>query len=249
MHMQTSSRRSRKRHVQQELFRRGGKRRRAGRRPNGARAGSPHQKRPKVRPNQALHVVLRVTAAVGNMRRRELYKAIRDATITAGMHERIRIVHISLQRTHIHMLVEADNKLALARGMQGFQISAARNINTALGVDRYRRRRGPVFADRYHLEVITSPTRAHRALSYVLNNWRKHHEDRHGPAKTWLVDPFSSGISFPDWKELEDKHVMWPIRETYEPLFVRRPASWLLREGWKLGGGSISARDVPSQRP
>jgi REP element-mobilizing transposase RayT len=249
MHMQTSSRRSRKRHVQQELFRRGGKRRRAGRRPNGARAGSPHQKRPKVRPNQALHVVLRVTAAVGNMRRRELYKAIRDATIAAGMHERIRIVHISLQRTHIHMLVEADNKLALARGMQGFQISAARNINTALGVDRYRRRRGPVFADRYYLEVITSPTRAHRALSYVLNNWRKHREDRHGLAKTWLVDPFSSGISFPDWKELEDKHVMWPSRETYEPLFVRRPASWLLREGWKLGGGSISARDVPSKRP
>lgn len=63
-----------------------------------------------------------------------------------------------------------------------------------------------------------------------------------------LVDPFSSGIMFPDWKELEDKDVMWPIRETYDPLVVRRPASWLLREGWKLQGG-ISARDVPRQRP
>jgi hypothetical protein len=248
-HMKASSRRSRKRHVQQELFRRGGKRRGAGRKPKGARAGSPHQTRPTIRPHHALHIVLRVVSAVGNMRRRLLYKAMRDATITAGLRERIRIVHISLQRTHVHMLVEADNTIALARGMQGFQVSAARNINTALGVDKYRRRRGPVFADRYHLEVITSPTRARRALSYILNNWRKHREDREGLARTWLVDPFSSGISFPDWKELEDKDVMWPIRDGYEPLFVRRPASWLLREGWKLGGGSISARDVPSKHP
>src|SRR6185436_14478808 len=230
--MKASSRRPRKRHVQQELFRRGGKRKRAGRKPKGTRAGAPHQKRPSIKPNQALHVVMRVVAAVGNMRRRSLYKAMRDATITAGLRERFRIVHISLQRNHVHMLVEASNKLALARGMQGFQISAARHITTALGVDRYRRRRGPVFADRYHLEVITSPTQAHHTLSYVLNNWRKHREDRDGLARTWLVDPFSSGISFPDWKELEGKDVMWPIREGYDPLFVRRPASWLLREGW-----------------
>ena len=82
----------------------------------------------------------------------------------------------------------------------------------------------------------------------MLANWRKHREDRQGLARTWLVDPFSSGISFPDWKELEGKDVMWPIREGYDPLFVRRPASWLLKEGWKLCG-SISVRDIPSQRP
>jgi REP element-mobilizing transposase RayT len=239
--------RTRKRHVQQELFRpRGRKRRRAGRKPKGARAGARHQKRPVVKPQHALHVVMRVVPAVGNMRRRSLYKAMRDATITAALREQIRIVHISIQRTHVHMLVEAENKLALARGMQGFQISAARNINTALAVG-CRRRRGPVFADRYHLEVITSPTRAHHAIRYVVNNWRKHKEDRQGLASTWLVDPFSSGILFPDWKELEDKTVMWPIRETYDPLIVRRPASWLLREGWK-GAGSISVHDVPSKR-
>jgi REP element-mobilizing transposase RayT len=234
--------------VQQELFRNGGKRKNAGRKPKNARAGSPHKKRPTIRPNQALHIVLRVVAAVGNLRRRSLYKAMRDATITAALRERIRIVHISLQRNHVHMLVEADTKSALARGMQGFQISASRNINTALGVDKYRRRRGPVFADRYHLEVITSPTRMRHALSYVLNNWRKHREDQHGLASTWLIDPYSTAILFPDWKELEDKAWMWPMRETYEPMVVRRARSWILREGWKLCG-SISVRDVPSQRP
>jgi REP element-mobilizing transposase RayT len=236
--------RERKRHVQQELFRRGGKRRGAGRKPKGARSGAPHKKRPEIKPSQALHVVLRVVASVGSLRRRNMYKAMREATIVAAVRERIRIVHISLQRTHVHLLVEAENKQALARGLQGFQISAARNINTMLGEGPYRRRRGAVFADRYHLEVITSPRRAHHAIRYVLSNFRKHKEDQHGIASTWLVDPFSSGISFPDWKELEDQDVMWQIRDTYDPLMVRRPASWILQEGWKLHG-SISARDVP----
>jgi hypothetical protein len=240
------SRRVRKRHVQQELFRRGGKRKGAGRKPKGRRAGSRHDKRPLVKPQFALHVVMRVVAAVGNMRRRALYKAVREATITAGLRERIRVVHVSVQRTHIHMLVEAENELALARGMQGFMISASRHVNTALAVGA-RRRRGPVFADRYHLEVITSPTRARHALSYVLNNWRRHKEDQQGLASTWLVDPYSSGIQFPGWKELEERDFMWPMRETYDPLFVRRPQSWVLREGWKLCG-PISARDVPSKR-
>jgi REP element-mobilizing transposase RayT len=233
--------------VQQELFRRGGRRKGAGRKPKGARAGAAHQERPEVKAANALHVVLRVAPAVGSLRRRNMYQALREATIVAAVRERIRIVHISVQRTHVHLLIEAENKEALARGMQGFAISAARNINTMLGDDSGRRRRGAVFVDRYHLEVITSPRRARHALGYILNNWRKHREDQWGLPSTWSIDPFSSGISFHGWKELEDQPVMWPLRETYDPLMVRRPQSWLLREGWKLGG-SISARDVPRQQ-
>jgi len=84
-------------------------------------------------------------------------------------------------------------------------------------------------------------------LSYVLGNWRHHKEDQEELARTWLVDPFSTGVLFPDWKELEDKAAMWPIRETYDPLVVRRPESWLLREGWKKAG-TISCHDVPGKR-
>ncbi len=235
-----------RRGAQQELFRRGGKRRGAGRKPKGARAGERHETRPEFKPYHPLHVVMRVAPEVGSLRRRAMYKALREATITVALRERIRIVHISLQRTHVHLLVEAEHKAALARGMQGFMISAARHINTALG-DGVRRRRGSVFTDRYHVEVITTPTRARHTLAYVLGNWRKHGEDRDGLASTWLVDPFSSGISFPDWKELADQPWMWPIREGYDPLIVRRPQSWLLREGWKKVGSAISGRDVPSR--
>lgn len=239
--MAAKSKRERKRHVQQQLFRRGGQRRGAGRKPRGARAGECHAARPAFKPYHALHVVMRIAAGVGSLRRRAMYKAMRAASITAALRERFRIVHVSLQRTHVHMIVEAE--AALARGMQGFLISAARHINTALG-DGKRRRRGPVFADRYHLEVITTPTRARHAISYVLSNWRHHKEDQHGLPSTWLVDPFSSAISFPDWKELQDQACMWPIRKTYDPLIVRSPTTWLLAEGWKLAG-EISAREVP----
>jgi REP-associated tyrosine transposase len=235
----------RKRHLQQELFRRGGKRRGAGRRPKRAQAGEGHDARPAFKSYQPLHVVMRVVPAVGSLRRRKMYKALREASIGAALREWFRIVHVSLQREHVHMIVEAEDKRALARGMQGFQISAARNINRALG-DGVRRRCGKVFADRYHLTVITSPTQARYTISYVLSNWRHHNEDQWAPAKTWLVDPFSSAISFPDWAELEDRPWMWPIRETYDPLVVRRPQSWLLAAGWKLAG-PISAHEVPGK--
>jgi putative transposase len=166
-------------HVQQELFRWGGKRKGAGRKPKGKRSRAAHGRRPEVKPWHALHVVLRVVPAVGSLRRRDVYKAVREATIVAAVREWVRVVHVSVQRDHVHLLVEAENKQALARGMQGFQISAARHINTLLG-DRCRRRRGKVFAERYHLEVITTPTRARNALGYVMNNWRHHGEDRRG---------------------------------------------------------------------
>src|SRR5215468_12483366 len=93
--MAAKSKRDRKRHVQQQLFRRGGKRRGAGRKPRGARAGEGHDARPAFKPYHALHVVMRVVPAVGSLRRRAMYRAMRAASITAALHERFRIIHIS----------------------------------------------------------------------------------------------------------------------------------------------------------
>src|SRR5215510_14561853 len=111
------SKRGRKRHVQQELFRRGGKRKGAGRKPKGKPPAERHGERPAIKPYYALHVVMRVVDAVGNMRRRSMYKAVRDASVVAAVRERFRIVHLSIQQTHIHMLAEAKDAESLARGM------------------------------------------------------------------------------------------------------------------------------------
>jgi len=234
--------------AQLALFKkRGGKRRGAGRPPKGARAGSPHKQRPYLHARYPVHVVLRAVGAVGNLRRRRVYHAIRQATLTTARREDFRIVHLSIQRTHVHLLVEAQDKGALASGMQGFQISAAKHLNAAISKDRPGpRRRGAVFPDRYHAEIITSPRQARHALSYVMNNWRKHQEDRSAVTRTWAIDWFSSAAMFPDWAEYGDEGFLWRGPQTYEPLWVYRPRTWLLREGWKIHGATISCREVPS---
>src|SRR5690349_20026818 len=144
---------------------RGGKRRGAGRPPKGTRAGSPHKERPYLPARYPVHVTLRVVGAVGNLRRRCVYQAVREATMTTARREDFRIIHLSGQRTHVHLLVEADDKAALASGMQGFQISAAKHLNAAISKRRPGPRRlAPVFPDRYHAENITSPRQARHAL-------------------------------------------------------------------------------------
>jgi REP element-mobilizing transposase RayT len=231
---------------------RGGKRRGAGRKPKGRRAGSPHRVRPELKARHPVHVVLRVIRAVGSLRRRSTYRAIREATLTAARREDVRIVHVSIQRTHVHLLVEADDKEALASGMQGFQISAAKHLNAAISKGKPGpRRRGTVFPDRYHAQVITSPTQARHALNYVLNNWRKHEEDRKQPMSEWKVDWFSTAAMFPWWAEYgpyEEEPLLWRGPETYDPLVVYQPRTWLLREGYKKGGPPISTREVPSAK-
>ena len=228
---------------------RGGKRRGAGRPPKGKRSGSPHKKRPYLHARYPVHIVLRVVRAVGNLRRRCVYRAVREATLTTALREDFRIIHLSLQRTHIHLIVEAHDKRALASGMQGFQISAAKHLNAAIskGVPGPRRR-GPVFPDRYHAEIITSPTQARHALSYVLGNWRKHEEDRRAPMSGWTIDWFSTAVMFPGWAEYGDEPFLWRGPATYDPLIVYQPRSWMLREGYRRGGPPISYRDVPSAK-
>src|SRR5499425_2302638 len=177
---------------------RGGKRRGAGRPSKGPRAGSPHKERPFLHARYPVHVTLRVVGAVGNLRRRRVYHAICEATLTIALREDFRIVHLSIQRTHVHLLVEANDKAALARGMQGFQISAAKHLNAAISKGRPGpRRRGGVFPDRYHAEIITSPRQARHTLSYCLNNFRKHQEDLLAPMSSWTIDWFSSAVMFP----------------------------------------------------
>jgi REP element-mobilizing transposase RayT len=242
----------RKRHQQQELLNKRGtgraRKRREGARPVGrprkpGRRPEPHTERPELQARNPLHVVLRVTPEIGSLRKAKLYKALRHATYVAAAHEHMRIVHVSIQREHIHLLVEVENKDALSRGMQGFKISAAKQINRAVGGgDAKARRRGSVFVERYHSEVIDTPRRARHALAYVLNNWRKHGEDRRSAYKT---DPYSTGCVFTGWKAFEGRHLMWKLPEGYYPLIVWLPQTWLLREGWKRYG-PVRFDEVPS---
>jgi REP element-mobilizing transposase RayT len=206
----------------------GGKRKGAGRPRAPGRRRNWVRKRPLHAKDEPVHVTLRVSKAVGGLRRRRAYHAVRRALLTSFVRQDFRVVHVSIQRNHIHLICEADDAAALGRGMQGFQISAARRLNAAITVDRKLPsvRRGVVFPERYHAEVLDSPRKVRNAINYVLNNWRHHNDDeRRSP-----LDPYASGIFFDGWAH---RTLPYAPPEGYDPLPVLYPHTWLLTAGWR----------------
>jgi putative transposase len=252
------ARRSLKRHLQQELPKtrkrdkngqfRGGARPGAGRprRPiSEGRSSEPHKKRPALKAAQPVHVVMRAHPDVGSLRTFEGFEAVREAVITTFLLEgAFRIVHYSIQRTHIHLIVEADDRKALWKGMQAFGISCAKQLNAAVTARRGKRRSGTVFTDRYYARILRTPREVRNCLSYVLNNWRHHRVDRDERLRRpWKIDPFSSALAFDGWKERpEGKRFRVP--PGYEGSWMWLPRTWLLSTGWRQRG-LVSVFEVP----
>jgi len=216
----------------------GGKRKGAGRKKSGTRRDPLHRKRPSVSRHEPRHITIRLVGGMPRLRKGKIYNALRH-TLKLFMGDlAFRIIHLSIQGNHLHLIVEAGNKRVLRRGMQGFMISAARQINKVL------RRKGKVFAFRYHATPITSPRQARNALAYVLNNWRRHREDEQSLASRFAaIDPYSTARSFKGWAET-DLAVMPPGFRSFVPLEVAPPRSWLLNAGWRKHG-EISVHEVP----
>ena len=61
----------------------------------------------------------------------------------------------------------------------------------ARALNKLMHRTGPVFADRYHAHLLTSPRQAANAVRYVLENWKVHAAREGQPAPSG-VDPFCS---------------------------------------------------------
>jgi REP element-mobilizing transposase RayT len=222
---------------QQELVWRtwGGARAGAGRPAKGVKAGMPHARRPALSRHHPVHVTVRVDRAVGALRRRRAYQCVQWALVRVLARDDFRIVHVSIQRTHLHLLVEADDERALSRGVRAFEISVARRLNRAC------HRKGRVFPDRYHADAITAPRRARHAFAYVLNNWRRHREDAGRP---WRIDPYSSAIAFDGWRGHERG---FRLPRGHEALPVKYPTRRLLTDGWRRHG-LIDPRERPGPR-
>jgi len=252
-------RRALKKHVQQSLARyakpldkngqlrgarKGEKRKGVGRPTKGPRAGERHEVRKAFRASEPVHVIMRSHSEIGSLRTGEVLHAIRDALITVFKLDDFHIVHFSVQRTHIHLLVEATGRAALGRGMQAFGISAAKHINALIRDEHGKRRRGAVFPDRYHVRILKTPRQVRNCVAYVLNNWRHHGEDQGTRSQTWKIDPFSSAITFEGWKEREAEGGRFRQPPTFFSPLVWEPSTWLLKVGWRTYG-LISAFEVP----
>jgi hypothetical protein len=138
------------------------------------------------------------------------------AALAAASGPSFRLLQFSVQADHVHALVEADGQTAFVRGVQGLAIRVAKAVNRALA------RRGPLWGDRYHARMLSSPRDVRNALVYVLNNFRKHVRG------AWGLDACSSARWFAGWTSV--------LEMPASPSPVAAPRTWLARIGWMRHG-------------
>ena len=217
---------------------------RGGWRPGAGRPRKPgavsHAQRPSFPARFPQHVTLRLGPASPSIARAWLMAKVLRPAIGASHKEGFRVVEFNVLSNHVHLIVEADGEVALARGVQGLAIRIARRTNSAL------KRRGKLFGQRYHARQLRTAAQVRFALRYVLLN-RKHHASGHGALRRFFrgwIDPFSSGVWFRGWAE------PLPTNTTtrgllHVPAPTAKPHTWLLRTGWRRAG-PLSYDDQPA---
>jgi len=84
----------------------------------------PHRRRLPHDPRVPVHVTLRAAAGVESLRGSRVFAAMRRS-LAASSGVSFRVLHFSVQRDHVHLLVEADGGMELARGCQGLAVRLA----------------------------------------------------------------------------------------------------------------------------
>lgn len=157
----------------------------------GRRRAESHAKRPMVEERFPVHVTMRVRDGLENLRRPGVFAVVRRALRGGKEKEGFRLNQFSVQSNHLHLVIEADDAGKLARGMCGLATRLAKALN------RCWRRRGKVFAERYHAVILRSARQVRHALRYVLNNFLRHG----GRPRGRRPDYCSSGLWFEGWKD------------------------------------------------
>jgi hypothetical protein len=170
----------------------------------------PHRRRPTLSARNPVHVTWRVLPHVWNLRSRRCFSRIAQCFSRGRDRFGFRLVHFSVQGNHLHLVVEANDERALARGMQGLGVRVAKALNHLMV------RKGAVFADHYHSRILRSPTEVANALAYVLTNFLHHFPGEAARYAEDVRDRFSSA-----WRE----------QGKDPPVVAGR--SWLLTVGWR----------------
>ena len=189
---------------------------------------------PRERFNKMLpaHVTVRLLPNMPSLRDVRIVRRIERSFANGCERSDFRLVQYSLQGNHAHLIVEAADEGALARGMMAIGSRMALAVNRAIG------RTGRVLADRYHHRLLRTPLEVHRALRYVLLNARRHAAKARAVLTSRVhLDPASSARWFDGWKRAAAKDV------TERPS-VARARTWLLNVGWRLHG-LLDPSDVP----
>lgn len=203
----------------------GGKRKGAGR-PKRTAETVEHGERPRHSRHHPVHVTLRVRDDVPSLRESRVFSRLRGCFAKGRDRFGFRLANYSVQGNHVHLIVEAHDKRALTRGLQGLKIRLARAVNRACS------RQGKVFAERYHARPLKSPREVRRALVYVLFNERHHLASRGLSVAPWSLDSCSSAREFAGF--VFHPELPRPERREHETTLPAR--CYLLRVGWRRHG-------------
>ncbi|HEY2386744.1 MAG TPA: hypothetical protein VGK30_07260 [Candidatus Binatia bacterium] len=216
----------------------GGRRPGAGRkRQPGAPITLPHVSRAGFKRLPA-HVTLRLRSDAPSLRTIRIVRAIERSFAAGCTRPGFRLVHYSLQGSHAHLIVEAQDRAALGRGMKAIGSRIARAVN------RIARRTGPVLADRYHVRMLPTPKEVRVALRYVLLNARHHTGRIRAKLAGVRLDPASSARWFDGWKRGSTAVIEGNAGGAPGGPPVARARTWLLTVGWRRHG-LIDPADVP----
>jgi REP element-mobilizing transposase RayT len=183
-------------------------------------------------------VTLRLRRGVPGLRSRRFLRELRPSLRHACERPGFRLVHYSVQRNHLHLLVESAGKEALGRGMKAVSARVARAVQRAFGLE------GPVLYGRYGLRILRTPQEVRRALSYVLLNARKHWKERCGRPPAPRLDLASSGRWFDGWRRAPPGSD--PPGEEPDRPEVAPARTWLLAVGWQRHG-LVDPAEVPGR--
>lgn len=89
-----------------------------------------------------MHVTVRVLEHVYNLRTRRCFEVVFAAFVACCRLPGFRVVGLTVQGHHLHLLIEAADAEALSHGMLALTIRLAKGLNGVMG------RRGPVL-ERY----------------------------------------------------------------------------------------------------
>jgi REP element-mobilizing transposase RayT len=165
-------------------------------------------------------VTIRLRRGLPTLRQPRFVRRFRVSLSRACVRHGFRVVHYSIQRDHLHLLVEAQDNAAIACGMKSVGARIAKLVN------RLFSHSGKVLDGRYHLRPLRTPLEVRHALSYVLLNHRHHVAPRRGK-HSGSPDPASSGRWFDGWSIATT-----PPHPT-DCCEVAPPRTWLLRTGWR----------------
>ena len=163
-----------------------------------------------------MHITMRRVANLPSFRQQRVRRLVLQQMRRLN-DEIFQLVHFSIQSNHLHLIVEARDREAIIRKIQGFMVAFAKRLNTMLGG-----RRGKVWSDRYFRRDVMTSREMHALLRYVFHNAKKHGALASGVT----LDAFSSAWTFDGWDAevpRPDDEVEWP-RPT--------PRTRLLKIGW-----------------